>query len=87
MCQRWRSHQRGDIEDALYTADREVVGHNLHGELSQFRAPLFVNGAVLQPHPEKREVSQFLLGSQFAVRDDTGDLHWSDGGFVLGLDC
>src|SRR3546814_9794429 len=24
MCQGWRSHQRGDVEDALYSADREV---------------------------------------------------------------
>src|SRR5271169_6754051 len=24
MCQGWRSHQRGDVEDALYAADREV---------------------------------------------------------------
>jgi len=24
MCQGWRSHQRGDVEDALYAADRAV---------------------------------------------------------------
>ena len=31
--------------------------------------------------------TQSPLGGQFAVRHDIGDLHCSDRGFVLGLDC
>jgi hypothetical protein len=46
MCQGWRSHQHGDVEDALYSADREV--RKCSEWLGSFQAgPLTVNPAIV----------------------------------------